>query len=243
MRTALATDRIIVALDTADPDVAQALVEALGEVHFWKVGLELFTAAGPSCVRSLKEQGGRVFLDLKFHDIPNTVAGACRSAVGLGVDFLTVHAGGGAAMIRSAVGATQAMAEQLCQPAPKILAVTLLTSIGLEGLQAEMQVPSTPGDYVLKLAEMAVKSGADGLVCSGGEVGILRDLLGSQVLLVTPGIRPHGTSAQDQQRVFSPVEALRAGADYLVVGRPVTAAPDPAAAYRAIVAEISEVVR
>jgi orotidine-5'-phosphate decarboxylase len=239
----LASERVIVALDAADDPAARRLVARLPAVRFWKVGLELFTACGPALVEALRQRDCRVFLDLKFHDIPNTVAGACRSAAALGVDLLTVHASGGSEMIRAAVEATHTQAERLGRPAPKILAVTLLTSLAAEHLRGELQVELGVRDYVLRLAELAVHSGAQGLVCSGLEVQALRSFLGSGVLLVTPGIRCAAGDAHDQQRVLDPKTAILLGSDYLVVGRAISAAPDPAAAFEAVVSQIAECVR
>ncbi len=216
--------RLIVALDTASWEQALEWVDRLPQVLWWKVGLELFTAVGPQIFQALKERGKRIFLDLKLHDIPHTVGRAAQVAVGYGVDLLTVHAAGGSAMLRAAVAATQGSS---C----RLLAVTLLTSLGPEQVRQELGVERDPGDYVLQLARLALDQGVSGLVCSPQEVGRLRQALGPEVLLVTPGIRFGDPEAEDdQQRVCTPAEALRAGADYLVVGRPITAAADPVAA-------------
>jgi orotidine-5'-phosphate decarboxylase len=224
-------DRVIVALDVADQTAADHLTAQLPDVTFWKVGLELFVATGSTFVQKLKAQDKRIFLDLKLHDIPNTVAGACRNVSGLGVDFLTVHSVGGAAMIRAAVESVQGDT--------KILAVTLLTSLSQTALNTELQVPLSVQDYVRKLAEVALKSGAGGLVCSPLEIALLRETFGSEILLVTPGIRPSQGQHQDQQRTLTPSQAIQAGASYLVVGRPITQAPNPALAFSDIVQEIS----
>ncbi len=216
--------RLIVALDTASWEQALEWVDRLPQVLWWKVGLELFTAVGPQIFQALKERGKRIFLDLKLHDIPHTVGRAAQVAVGYGVDLLTVHAAGGSAMLRAAVAATQGSS---C----RLLAVTLLTSLGPEQVRQELGVERDPGDYVLQLARLALDQGVSGLVCSPQEVGRLRQALGPEVLLVTPGIRFGDPEAEDdQQRVCTPEAALRAGADYLVVGRPITAAADPVAA-------------
>jgi len=216
--------RLIVALDTASWEQALEWVDRLPQVLWWKVGLELFTAVGPQILQALKERGKRIFLDLKLHDIPHTVGRAAQVAVGYGVDLLTVHAAGGSAMLRAAVAATQGSS---C----RLLAVTLLTSLGPDQVRQELGVERDPGDYVLQLARLALDQGVRGLVCSPQEVGRLRQALGPEVLLVTPGIRFGDPEAgDDQQRVCTPAEALRAGADYLVVGRPITAAADPVAA-------------
>lgn len=227
-------DRVIVALDVADGAAALALVGALGdEISYYKVGLQLFTAAGAEIVRTLKRHNKRVFLDLKFHDIPNTVAGAVGSVVSLGVDMLTIHAAGGRAMIEAAVKAA-AQAEQ----SPVVLAVTVLTSID-EGTLKSTGIADSPQEQVLRLAKLAVEAGAGGLVCSPQEVAAVRGNVGGRTKLVVPGIRPAGSAVGDQARVATPASAIDDGADYLVVGRPITAAADPATAARAIVAEIS----
>jgi orotidine-5'-phosphate decarboxylase len=218
--------RLIVALDTASWEQALKWVDRLPQVLWWKVGLELFTAVGPQILQALKERGKRIFLDLKLHDIPHTVGRAAQVAVGYGVDLLTVHAAGGSAMLRAAVAATQGSS---C----RLLAVTLLTSLGPDQVRQELGVERDPGDYVLQLARLALDQGVSGLVCSPQEVGRLRQALGPEVLLVTPGIRLGDPEAEDdQRRVCTPAVALRAGADYLVVGRPITAAADPVSAWQ-----------
>jgi orotidine-5'-phosphate decarboxylase len=222
-------DRLIVALDTPSQEQALEWVDSLPQVLWWKVGLELFTAAGSSILQALKERGKRIFLDLKLHDIPHTVGRATEVAVSYGVDLLTVHAAGGSAMLRSAVAAAQGSS---C----RLLAVTLLTSISPPQVRQELGIEMDPADYVLHLARLAQAQGFTGLVCSPQEVSRLRQALGPEVLLVTPGIRlgqaKAGDGEEDQQRICTPDEALRAGADYLVVGRPITASPDPVAALR-----------
>jgi orotidine-5'-phosphate decarboxylase len=228
-----AKDRLIVALDAPDAERARALVLQLGEsVRFYKVGKELFTAVGPEIVRELVGNGKKVFLDLKFHDIPNTVAAAVRSAAALGVSLLTVHASGGAKMLQAAAeAAAQSPAK------PTVLAVTVLTSLGSEDLE-EIGVAGIAEAQVLRLAALALQSGCGGVVASAQEAARLRQSLGTGFALVTPGIRPAGADAGDQTRVVTPEAAIRAGADYLVVGRPITAAPDPSTAARAILREI-----
>ncbi|MFS8840274.1 orotidine-5'-phosphate decarboxylase [Synechococcus sp. W55.2] len=220
-------DRLIVALDTPSQEQALEWVDSLPQVLWWKVGLELFTAAGSSILQALKERGKRIFLDLKLHDIPHTVGRATEVAVGYGVDLLTVHAAGGSAMLRSAVAAAQGSS---C----RLLAVTLLTSLSPPQVRQELGIEMDPADYVLHLARLAQAQGFTGLVCSPQEVSRLRQALGPEVLLVTPGIRLSqangGDGEDDQRRICTPDEALRAGADYLVVGRPITASPDPMAA-------------
>ncbi|MEN9226050.1 MAG: orotidine-5'-phosphate decarboxylase [Thermostichus sp. HHBFW_bins_43] len=224
-------DRLIIALDTPSLEQALQWVDCLPQVLWWKVGLELFTAVGSPILRALKERGKRIFLDLKLHDIPNTVGRATQVAVGYGVDLLTLHASGGSAMLRAAVEAAQS------SPC-RLLAVTLLTSLSPEQLQQELCIEADPAGYALHLAQLAQAQGLTGLVCSPQEVARLRQALGPEVLLVTPGIRlprsaaDHDPMEDDQQRIWTPAKALQAGADYLVVGRPVTAARDPVIAFQ-----------
>jgi orotidine-5'-phosphate decarboxylase len=228
--------KIIVALDYADAASALALVERLDPALCRvKVGKELFTAAGPELVRALVARGFDVFLDLKFHDIPNTVAAACRAAAGLGVWMLNVHAAGGRRMMTAA---QQALAE-LPRP-PLLIAVTVLTSMSAEDL-GEVGVAGAPAEQVLRLARLTQACKLDGVVCSAQEAAMLRADLGADFRLVTPGIRPAGADAGDQRRVMTPAEALRAGATDLVIGRPITAAADPLAALKAIQTEIQNV--
>ncbi len=226
-------DRIIVALDTDSPDAALATVRSLsGEVGLFKVGMELFPRGGPELVRSIQAEGTGVFLDLKFHDIPNTVAGAVRSAVALGVRFVTVHASGGRAMLSAA-------AEAAAGTGTTILAVTVLTSMDDEDLE-EIGFASGSADTVLRLADLAAESGVRGIVCSAREVAAVRRRLGKDAVLVTPGVRMSGGDAGDQKRVVTPSEAVRLGADYLVAGRPITRAADPARAARSFAAAMRE---
>jgi orotidine-5'-phosphate decarboxylase len=215
---------VIVALDTPDPARALAWAEAVApHVGLVKVGLELFCAEGPAVVQRIAAHRP-VFLDLKFHDIPNTVAGAVRSVCAAPPAMLTLHAGGGGAMIEAARRA----AEDTAGPRrPAILAVTVLTSFTTEGL-AETGVSGGPAQQVLRLARLALAAGADGLVCSPHEVSRLRDAFGGGPLLVVPGVRPAGSAAGDQARTATPEETAAAGADWLVVGRPITGAADPA---------------
>ncbi len=215
---------LIAAVDTADPERAEALARSLaGAVAMLKVGLELFVAEGPSAVARVRAHAP-VFLDLKLHDIPNTVRGAARSAGALGVDLLTVHALGGPAMVAAAVEGAAEGAARAGVDAPRIVAVTVLSSLAGEGL-------ASPAS----LAFEAVAAGAAGAVVSGEDVKEVREALGEEPLLVVPGIRPAGTNGHDQVRVLTPAEALEAGADYLVVGRPITEHADPRAAAESIV--------
>jgi orotidine-5'-phosphate decarboxylase len=219
--------RVIPALDTDDLVQACKWVEKFqGRTRLFKVGSQLFTSAGPSCVEAIRGRGGQVFLDLKFHDIPNTVKGAVAAAVALGVTLLNVHGLGGEAMIRSAVDAAHEEAERRGTSAPKVLAVTILTSLG----DAELELLGLSGGVekcVLRLAETALQSGADGLIASPREVRALRERWGKGVLLVTPGIRLVQAPSDDQKRIMGPKEALDAGADFLVMGRSLLEAPDP----------------
>ena len=229
-----ARDRLIVALDVPKADEARALVERLqGKVGLFNVGSQAFTAAGPELVREIVSRGERVFLDLKFHDIPNTVAGAVASASQLGVSLLTVHGLGGRAMLEAAVGALPAMGTRL-------LAITVLTSHDEAGL-GEVGVAGGVTDSVRRLARLAKDAGADGVVASPHEVALIREACGRDFLVVTPGIRPKGAATGDQARAATPASALAAGADYLVVGRPITEAADPAAAADRIVREMEAV--
>jgi orotidine-5'-phosphate decarboxylase len=224
---------LIAALDTTDPAQARRWSDAVGpHCGMIKLGLEFFLANGPAGVRALGDRP--VFLDLKLHDIPNTVAGAVRAVLKLRPRLLTLHAGGGAAMLRAARDAAEAAGAER----PMLLAVTVLTSLDAEALQAT-GVAGGPRQQVLRLARLAVQSGADGLVCSAHEAAMLREALGPEPLLVVPGIRPAGAAKGDQARVMTPRQAADAGADWLVVGRPITEAADPAAAAAAIAAEIA----
>ena len=225
--------KIIVALDFPDAAPALALVERLDPALCrLKVGKELFTVAGPDLVRALVARGFEVFLDLKFHDIPNTVAAACRAAASLGVWMVNVHASGGRRMLTAAQDALATLERR-----PLLIAVTVLTSMSAEDL-AEVGIDAAPADHVLRLARLAQTCGLDGVVCSAQEASMLRAELGETFRLVTPGIRPAGADTGDQRRVMTPAEALQAGATDLVIGRPITAAADPLAALRAIGSEI-----
>ena len=226
---------LIVALDVDSRQSAVDAVKAIGDaVGFYKIGLELFTAEGPDVVRAVKDLGKKVFLDLKLHDIPRTVERAVRSGGRLGVDLMTIHSVGGRAMIRAAADA----AAEFGAGGPRILAVTVLTSLD-QGDLADIGVAGrTPADQVRAMARFATENGAHGLVCSPREVGDLSRTLPEGTLFVTPGVRPAGSAVGDQKRVATPADAVRDGATHLVVGRPVLAAEDPAAAARAIRAEM-----
>jgi orotidine-5'-phosphate decarboxylase len=231
-RRAMACDLILV-LDAPSPrDVAPVLRQLQGTVRWVKVGLEMYTACGPDAVREIAALGFEVFLDIKLHDIPNTVAKAVESAAQLPIGMLTLHTCGGREMMQWAVKAQQQHAPNL-----RLLGVTVLTSMSAEGL-AETGVADTPEQQVVRLGRLAADSGLRGLVCSPLEIAPLRAVLPPAVALITPGIRPRDAKADDQTRVMTPAEAARTGANFIVVGRPIFKAPDPAAAARAILAEL-----
>jgi orotidine-5'-phosphate decarboxylase len=234
------SDRIIVPLDVPTEQAAIALIDQLPQVTFWKVGLELFVSTGSNILTVLKDRQKRIFLDLKFHDIPNTVAGACAAAARYGVDLLTVHAANGKTALQQAQSALQISAAQAGLPAPKMVAVTLLTSISSRSLAFELKVPLELPEYALHMALLAQESGLAGIVCSPQEAAQLRQTCGDKFVLVCPGVRPSWAAAGDQQRIMTPKQAIAAGATYLVIGRPITSAADPAAAFERVCAEIEE---
>ncbi len=235
MRVESVGPRVIVALDYPDAKSALMLADRLSPSECrLKVGKELFTAAGPDLVKQLAKMGFPVFLDLKFHDIPNTVAAACRVAADLGVWMLNVHASGGRKMMEAAKEAVDQSAHK-----PLLIAVTVLTSMDEAGLR-EIGVDRRPAEQVKHLAGLARQSGLDGVVCSAQEAADLRATFGEDFVLVTPGIRPAGTNAGDQSRIMTPASAVRAGSDYLVVGRPITQAEDPLTVLRTINQEIEK---
>jgi orotidine-5'-phosphate decarboxylase len=232
-------DRVFVALDTPDAARALRLVEALrGEVGGIKIGNELFTAQGPEGVRALAGSA-RLFLDLKFHDIPNTVAGAVRSATRLRPFCLTLHASGGRAMMQAAAEAAREAAGELEVARPKLLGVTVLTSLDGSDLEAAGQ-RGPVAEQVRRLAGLAQDAGLDGVVCSPREIAALRASCGPDFILLIPGIRPAWAASGDQKRVTTPGDAIAAGADYLVIGRPITAQADPRAAARRIAEELAQ---
>ncbi len=236
----IAQDRIIVALDTGDAGEALALAERLYDRARWlKIGMTLFYAAGPDIVERLRTMEFSLFVDLKIHDIPHQAEGAARELARLGCSLLTVHAAGGPAMIEAAVRGAGRGADDAGFDAPKVVAVTVLTSIDADAL-AVLGVPGSPAEQAARLARVAVDAGADGVVCSPQEAQIMRDLLGPDAEVVTPGIRPPGADAGDQARVATPAQALLAGASKLVIGRPITEAPDPVRAFDEITAELEE---
>lgn len=232
-------NKLIVALDVESARKALELVETLrGSVAMFKIGMQLFTAAGPDLVREVVGSGERVFLDLKYHDIPNTVAAAGVEATRLGVSMFNVHTTGGAEMMRRTADAVLECADSEGLAKPLMLGVTILTSANAATL-ADVGFSSSPADLVPRLAELADLSGMDGVVASAREVGVVRRAVTrTDFVVVTPGVRPAGSNAFDQKRVVSPREALDAGADYIVVGRPILDAPDPAQAAREILAEL-----
>ena len=228
-----AKDRLAVALDVPDTAAALALVDRLeGSCRWLKVGMELYYSAGNALVEALRQRGYSIFLDLKLHDIPNTVAGAVRSATQAGAELLTVHASGGGAMLRAAAEAAEAPGS------PRLLAVTVLTSMDAAEL-ISVGVSASPAEQALRLARLAKDSGIHGMVCSAEEVGSLRREIGPDALLVVPGIRPSGASLDDQRRIATPGDAISRGSSMLVVGRPITKATNPAAAARAVLEEIA----
>src|SRR3989441_12688251 len=226
--------RLIIALDVGSSAAAQKIVAAVGDSFLtYKVGVQLYTAEGPQVVRDLVASGRRVFLDLKYHDIPNTVASAVREAAALRVSMLTVHASGGGKMLRAATEAARSV-----NPALMVLAVTVLTSLDDNDLD-KVGVRGRVVDQVLRLAALAIADGCHGVVASAQEASELRSELGHEFAIVTPGVRPAGAGHADQVRVVTPAEAIAAGASHIVVGRPITAAVDPASEARAILGQIS----
>jgi orotidine-5'-phosphate decarboxylase len=228
-----ARERLIVALDVSSAAAANKIVAAVGDsARYYKVGLQLYTAEGPQIVRDLVASGRQVFLDLKLHDIPNTVASAVKEAAKLGVSMLTVHAAGGGRMLHAAVEAARNT-----NASPMILGVTVLTSLDARDLE-HAGVRGTVVDQVSRLAALAISNGCHGVVASAQEAGTLRAELGDDFLIVTPGVRPSGSGHGDQARVVTPAEAIASGATYIVVGRPITEATDPGAEAREILAQI-----
>lgn len=227
---------LILALDVPDEAQAIALLDRVGRDLRWvKIGLQLFTRHGPDFVERVAARGHRIFLDLKLHDIPNTVASAVESLARLPIDLLTIHAGGGSEMCRAAEEARRKH-----KPSLTLLAVTVLTSLDDAALR-ELGVTATSEQHVLRLARLATSAGVGGIVCSPLELPMLRRELGAAPVIVTPGVRPSGAAADEQKRILTPDEAARAGASFIVVGRPILKAADPAAATRAVCAELAAV--
>ena len=237
----MADDRLIVALDYHTMEDAQSLVRALGaSVSYYKVGMELYYSVGAEIVRWLKQEGKQVFLDLKLHDIPNTVASGLCSLMNLGADIMNVHASGGYTMMKTAADRLREEAARRGQACPKLIAVTVLTSINQadwDDLGQTVQIKSA----VVRWAKLAQKAGLDGVVASPNEAALIRGTCGPDVLIVTPGVRQAGDGADDQSRIATPAQALREGASHIVVGRPIRQAADPVAAAEAIIKEISAV--
>ena len=233
--------RLMLALDFDNRDKAEEWVHKLKpHVGFFKVGLQLFTKEGPELVRSIRARGGRVFLDVKYHDIPNTVAKACEAATSLQVDFINVHALGGKAMMQGAAQALAAAAERMRVTKPRLLAVTILTSHDAKSVKQDIGLKGTPEKEVKRLALLAKAAGCDGVVCSPKEIGIVRQACGPGFIIVTPGVRPAGAAKQDQKRTLTAGQAVAAGADYLVVGRPITEAAEPTLAVEALAVDIKD---
>lgn len=232
----MSSERVIVPLDVATPEAAIALVEMLPGVNFWKVGLQLFVSGGPAILQELRSRQKRIFLDLKFHDIPNTVAGACSSALHHEVDLLTIHSTAGRAALKAAVEAVS-----VAPSPPKLLAITVLTSLNWRQLAFDLKIPLELPEYALQMALMAQESGLAGAVCSPQEASQLRRVCGDEFLLVCPGVRPQWSTVGDQRRIMTPQKAIKAGANYLVIGRPITAAPDPVEAWEKICQELASV--
>ena len=237
----MADDRLIVALDVSTMEAMKSIVSSLGDsVSFYKVGMELFYAEGDQTVRYLQEHGKHVFLDLKLHDIPNTVAHGVSSLTRLGANLITIHGQGGPIMMKAAAEAARESAEKLGIERPKLLAITVLTSFDDESWTSiGGQLPIA--DQVIRLAKLAKESGMDGVVCSALEAKMIRDACGPDFLIVTPGIRPSFAATNDQKRIATPLSALQDGASRLVIGRPITQAEHPQEAVRLIIEEMESV--
>jgi len=235
-------DRIILALDVDSMEAAREAVLLLRDhVGAFKIGFELFISEGPSVVEMVKGLGGRVFLDLKLHDIPNTTAKASRAAVRMGVDFLDVHASGGRAMMKAAADAARVQAASDGSVVPVMLAVTVLTSLGADDLSNDLGIGRSPEGQVVALASLARESGMGGVVASPKEVAAIRKAVGDGFVIVTPGVRPSWAGADDQKRVATPADAVASGADYLVIGRPILSAGDPVEAAQRVREELEGV--
>lgn len=230
----MSKNQIIVPLDVSTIEDAIALIDLLPQVTFWKVGLELFVSTGPAILEILKDRNKQIFLDLKLHDIPNTVRGACGAAASYEVDLITLHATAGRGALeaaREAVGTGDTR--------PKLIAVTVLTSLNSRDLAFDLKIPLEMPEYALQMAILAQESGLDGAVCSPQEAEQIRRVCGEDFWLVCPGVRPSWSEKGDQRRVMTPAQAIQAGANYLVIGRPITAAADPVMAWEKIGQEIS----
>ena len=235
----MSLNQLIVALDVENLATANRLVTTLSDdVKWFKIGKQLFTAVGPASVKLLHEANKNIFLDLKFHDIPNTVAGAVASATKIGANIINMHASGGLEMMRAAGEAAEKQASELSIPKPTLLGVTILTSVDEANFQRDFGTQRKLKNQVAYLAELSQKAGLDGVVASPLEIELIRKVCGNDFVIVTPGVRPAWAASNDQQRVMTPGEAINAGADYIVVGRPITAADNPREAARTILQEI-----
>ncbi|MDP8262654.1 MAG: orotidine-5'-phosphate decarboxylase [Candidatus Ancaeobacter aquaticus] len=233
---------IIIALDVEDISSAQKYVKMLkGDVSFFKIGSQLFTSEGADVVKMVKDNGCKVFLDLKFHDIPHTVRKASESATALGVDIFNVHTSGGTAMMREAVSGAEIVSLKKGVTMPSILGVTCLTSLNDEILKNELNIRRQIKKQVVHLAKLAKNAGLNGVVASAQEIRTIRRACGKDFIILTPGIRPEWSQSGDQKRTMTPIEAIRAGSDYLVIGRPVLAHSDPKKALKMIIAEIETI--
>ncbi len=233
--------KVIVALDFNDVESAVEMVRTLGDsIEWYKIGSVLYTKEGPDCVKKIKSLGKKIFLDLKFYDIPNTVAGSVRSCVELGVDMFTVHASGGSKMISAAARTAEEYASKLGVGIPKVIAVTMLTSFSEEDIKNDFGITEFSGEIVKKLAYTALNAGGDGLVASACELPMIRSVFGNSVTVITPGVRPSWAQSGDQQRVMTPSEAVGGGASFLVIGRPIIAADNPKNAAEKILDEIKK---
>lgn len=237
----MSQNQLIVALDVEDLAAANELVITLSDdVKWFKIGKQLFTSVGPNSVRLLQKAKKNTFLDLKFHDIPNTVAGAVASATKIGANMINMHASGGFEMMRAAREAAEKQASELGIPQPTLLGVTILTSVDEANFQCDFGTQRKLEDEVAYLAELSQKAGLDGVVASPLEIELIRKVCGNDFVILTPGVRPAWAAANDQQRVMMPAEAIDAGADYIVVGRPITASDNPREAARRILQEIDQ---
>ncbi len=235
-----AKDRIILALDINDLDEAEKLVVELREyVGFFKVGLQLFTSYGFSAIKMIRDNGGKVYCDLKFHDIPNTVSHACSNLIKHNINFFNLQLQGGSKMVAQAVKTSKEVAKSLNVPPPIILGVGLLSSFGQRTLTEELCVEKTIEDYIIRLTKIATDNGLDGIIAGASEARKIRQELGENFIILCPAIRPTWAAVNDQVRVDTPTEAIKAGADYLVIGRPITDAKDKVAAIKLIIDEIN----
>ncbi|GAB6181089.1 orotidine-5'-phosphate decarboxylase [Desulfotomaculum defluvii] len=242
-REQIAKERLIVALDVDTKEEALQLTQKLSPyAGFFKVGMQLFYSSGPEIIRLLKDQGVKVFLDLKLHDIPNTVGQAARVLAGLGADIINVHASGGVSMMRQAADSVRERAYALGLAAPLVISVTVLTSIDEQVFNNEIGLPGTIQDRVKKWATMTQEAGLDGVVASPREIQTIREACGPEFKIITPGIRPAWSVVGDQKRIMTPGMAIKQGTSYIVVGRPITANEEPAVAAQKILSEIIEVV-